>query len=244
MNNALGQRTLDFIESLEALEKPEQIIFGFRDMVRDFGFEFFLITGLPDPGGKFEDEIMLNAWPQGWFDRYIENGYIDQDPVAFQCSVNTQPFAWHDVEVDSRRWPIGPRIMGEATEFSMYDGLCVPIFGLNGFQSVVTLAGDDLDLSSQTRASIHLASIYAHGRARALLEGGSRPGSEKTILSGRERECLKWAAAGKSSWEISRILGLSENTVTGYFKAAALKLGCVNRTQAVAEAIRTGQIRI
>ena len=64
------------------------------------------------------------------------------------------------------------------------------------------------------------------------------------MLSGRERECLKWAAAGKSSWEISRILGLSENTVTGYFKAATAKLGCVNRTQAVAEAIRTGQIRI
>ena len=212
--------------------------------MRSFGFKLFLITGLTDPDGKFEDEIILNAWPQGWFERYIDNDYIDQDLIAFQCSVNTQPFAWHEIRVDSRGWPIGPRIMGEATQFNMHNGLCVPIFGLNSFQSVVTLAGDDLDLSSQTRASIHLASIYAHGRARALLEGADGADREHTILSGRERECLKWASAGKSSWEISRILGISENTVSGYFKAAAVKLGSVNRTQAVAEAIRTGQIRI
>ena len=213
-------------------------------MVRSFFFEFFLITGLPDPGGKFEDEIILDAWPQGCFDRYIDNDYIDQDLIAFQCPVNTRPFAWHEVRVDSRRWPTGPRIMGEVTEFNMHNGLCVPIFGLNSFHSVVTLAGDDLDLSSQTRASIHLASIYAHGRARALLEGADGADREHTILISRERECLKWASAGESSWEISRILGISGNTVSGYFKAAAVKLGSVNRTRAVAEAIRTGQIRI
>lgn len=244
LNGGLGQRTLDFIESLDAIDELNQITHLFGRMVGDFGFDFFLVTGLPEPGGNLEDEILLNAWPRDWFDHYIQQNYIHSDPVAHECSVTTHPFSWREVHVDSRRWPLGKQILDEATEYGMPNGLCVPIFGLHGFQSAVTLAGDDIDLSAQTRASVHLASIYAHGRARALLVAEKRNAQLRPIaLSGRERECLTWAAAGKSSWEISQILCLSENTVTGYLKAAARKLGCVNRTQAVAEAIRTGQIR-
>lgn len=239
-----GQKTLEFIESLGDIDDLDKIVHRFGRMVKDFGFDFFLVTGLPEPGGNFEDEIMLNAWPHGWFNHYIQQNYIHSDPVAHECSVNTQPFSWCEVHVDSRRWPLGKQILDEATEYGMPNGLCVPIFGLRGFQSAVTLAGGDIDLSAQARASIHLASIYTHGRARVLLEAEKRNSKLRPIaLSGRERECLTWAAAGKSSWEISQILCLSENTVTGYLKAAAKKLGCVNRTQAVAEAIRTGQIR-
>jgi DNA-binding CsgD family transcriptional regulator len=32
-------------------------------------------------------------------------------------------------------------------------------------------------------------------------------------LSEREKACLLWTARGKSSWEIGRILSISENTV-------------------------------
>jgi len=61
-------------------------------------------------------------------------------------------------------------------------------------------------------------------------------------LSPRERECLKWAAVGKSEWEISQILGISEHTSEKHLLNAKAKLGAVNRVQAVAEAIRRGYI--
>ena len=62
-------------------------------------------------------------------------------------------------------------------------------------------------------------------------------------LTPRETECLKWAAAGKSEWEISQILGISEHTAERHLLNAKTRLGAVNRVQAVAEAIRLGLIR-
>lgn len=65
---------------------------------------------------------------------------------------------------------------------------------------------------------------------------------KRPLLSRRERECLEWTAAGKTTWEIAGILEISQNTVDGYIASAGRKLGAVNRTQAVAEALRRGLI--
>lgn len=65
---------------------------------------------------------------------------------------------------------------------------------------------------------------------------------DNTPLTPRERECLQWAAVGKSEWEISQILGISEHTSEKHLLNAKLKLRAVNRVQAVAEAIRRGYI--
>ena len=65
---------------------------------------------------------------------------------------------------------------------------------------------------------------------------------DDVTLTPRERECLQWAAVGKSEWEISQILGISEHTSEKHLLNAKLKLRAVNRVQAVAEAIRRGYI--
>lgn len=62
-------------------------------------------------------------------------------------------------------------------------------------------------------------------------------------LSKREKECLEWTSVGKTSYEISRILGVSENTINNYIANAMRKIGAVNRSQLVATAIRTKIIK-
>jgi DNA-binding CsgD family transcriptional regulator len=62
-------------------------------------------------------------------------------------------------------------------------------------------------------------------------------------LTPRERECLQWVAAGKTDWEISQILSISEQTVHGYVQNALAKLGARTRAQAVALAIHASQIQ-
>jgi DNA-binding CsgD family transcriptional regulator len=61
-------------------------------------------------------------------------------------------------------------------------------------------------------------------------------------LSSREKVCLSWTALGKSSWEIGRILSISENTVIFHIKNAMRKLGTSNRTVAAVKAIQLGLI--
>lgn len=57
-------------------------------------------------------------------------------------------------------------------------------------------------------------------------------------LTSREKECLHWAARGKSSEETALILKISVATVNTYRKQTKAKLNCVNMTQAVYKAIK------
>ena len=70
--------------------------------------------------------------------------------------------------------------------------------------------------------------------------------NESTYLSltDREIECLLWCARGKTSFEISKIVGLSEHTINQYIVSACRSLETVNRTHAVVMALKLGIIDI
>jgi DNA-binding CsgD family transcriptional regulator len=55
-----------------------------------------------------------------------------------------------------------------------------------------------------------------------------------TTLSPREKEVLKWAKEGKTTWEISEILSISEGTVKFHTRNIFRKVHAVTRAQAVA----------
>ncbi|WP_374344923.1 helix-turn-helix transcriptional regulator [Phenylobacterium sp.] len=59
-------------------------------------------------------------------------------------------------------------------------------------------------------------------------------------LSPRQIECLRLAAAGKTSIEIAATLGLSSRTVDQYVGEACERLKVRNRVQAVAKAVQLG----
>src|SRR4051794_19520002 len=79
----------------------------------------------------------------------------------------------------------------------------------------------------------------AGARAAANKPAAAKPPGQ---LSEREKACLSWAAVGKSSWEIGRILGISENTVIFHVKNAMRKLGANSRTLAALKAVELGLI--
>ena len=56
-------------------------------------------------------------------------------------------------------------------------------------------------------------------------------------LSERERDVLRWTAAGKTSSETGMILGISARTVNYHMTSILLKLNAVNKTQAVVKAV-------
>lgn len=59
-------------------------------------------------------------------------------------------------------------------------------------------------------------------------------------LSGRELQCLEWVSAGKTSWEIGLIIGLTERTVNFHLLNACRKLKVYGRQAGVAQALRLG----
>jgi len=65
---------------------------------------------------------------------------------------------------------------------------------------------------------------------------------QQILLSARELDCLKWTAEGKTAWEASVILGITERTVRFHLNAAREKLQCTTTAQAVAKAVKDNMI--
>ena len=233
------QDVLDGITRLNEAATVDGVVEELRKLGGLFGYENFCIAGrLPQPGERFAPYVLVSGWPEGWMRRYDENGYAHVDPVMAQIRRTSLPVPWSEAPYDPSD-PGPSRVMNEAPEFGLMEGVSVAISTTRGFQAGVSFSARKLRLTKPEQAALHLVALYAHGWARALL-GAEEPPPSKPALSPRELECLKWAAEGLTAWEISVILSLSHRTVEQYLASATQALGAVNRVQAVAEAMRRG----
>lgn len=110
-------------------------------------------------------------------------------------------------------------------------------------------AGEDLERLTASLALGPLDRAVAELTAAARREPPpgrpvvSEPRAVEGLLTTRQRECLEWAQAGKSSSDIGLILGLSRRTVDEHLGDALDRLGVRTRVQAVAAAIKLGLLR-
>jgi DNA-binding NarL/FixJ family response regulator len=64
---------------------------------------------------------------------------------------------------------------------------------------------------SQIMREVRILGEYLHSH---VLRINGNDANGQILVSARELDCLKWTAAGKTAWEASVILGISERTVT------------------------------
>jgi LuxR family quorum sensing-dependent transcriptional regulator len=233
---AIEQVTFDSIDRFRKCENRAQIVEELSRIGAFFGYENFCIGELPPPGGRAEDYLILSGWPEAWLQHYVEFNLIHQDPVIRKVRQETLPFLWSEAHYapDDKA---AIRVMHDASGFGLAEGLAVPIYRHNGLQAIVSFGTSyAADVDERQKAALHLLGMYAHNSVVSTREGQKKRSFKR--LAPREIECLKWTAAGKSTWDISEILGLSERTVRQYIDSASTKLGAVNRPQAVAEALR------
>jgi LuxR family transcriptional regulator, quorum-sensing system regulator BjaR1 len=235
-------QTFDFIDRIESARCPADVYKLFSREMLSYGFSNFLITEMPPPGSNLGASIILNGWSRTWFDRYMEQGFYKHDPMAKKTRETTQPFFWNDVRVER---PAAKKVMNEAAECGLRDGLSVPIFGSAGEQSCVTMGGMHLEIPPRGRQALHLMSIYTHDRARALrCNPTGFDERNNALLTPREREVLKWVAMGKTDWEIGEILNIAETTSTAHMQNICRKLDARTRAQAVAAAMMRREISL
>lgn len=108
------------------------------------------------------------------------------------------------------------------------------IFGMVPSASVA--AADDA-----LRRQLRILGSYFHEH---ILRLHGHRSEQQILLSARELDCLKWTAEGKTAWEASVILGITERTVRFHLNAAREKLQCTTTTQAVAKAVRDNMIEL
>ncbi len=234
---------LDFIDHLETIPTADRVWDSLLSFSSRYGFRYGGLADIPGAGENLEDTTLCVSWPEEWRERYFHGNYVDRDPAVLHMLRTPEPYTWTDT-LDSPDYTKSQRrIVYEAGEFGMTNGLIVPILGLRTGTAIVSMAGDNNDLSTRERAELHLAAIYAHGRIRALSLPKRRP-IVLPKLSMRERQCLQWVAVGKSDWEIGEIMSISEKTANYHVEKIKRKYNVATRIQAVVHAIRGGIIQV
>ena len=233
-------RAFAFVDAVEATKSPDQVALLFEKEIAQAGFSAYVMCGLPDAQTNFRDRILANGWPAEWSSIYLREDLAPHDPVERHCLRSVEPFDWSEARYDAEAEPRAHMVMQRAKDFRMAQGFCVPIHYGEGPGAAVSISGERPDFGRGIRPAMHLMALYAHNRMRFLL----RPAAAKRILTEREREVLRWTAAGKTSWEISVILNISERTANAHIASAARKLDAPNRIAAVVNALRRGEIAL
>ncbi len=228
---------------LSEVTNDKGLQFRLDAVTKRLGFERFLVgIEWKGPGGGRQFHISSGYSPQ-WQSRYTQQQYLERDPTVVHCQTSMQPMVWRNENFLSAQ---AMDILEDARAHRMGHGVSVGVHGKNGVKSMLSLARDqDIERNHLERAeliaSAQVLSACAH-LALLRIVGMESPVSGTGRITRQEREVIRWVAAGKTGWEIGRIMSISEPTVAFHVKNAMQKLEVKNRPQMVAVAFRAGLI--
>ena len=234
-----GLRALEFAAAAEQASAVETVLELFTQEIAQVGFNSHLIVVVDDR--DLTGRSIANGWPPQWTELYTKEKMSRADPVHRYLLRTLNPFLWSEAPYDAEQEPECKSVMQLAADFRMTEGFCVPVH-YDGTTAAVSIAGEKPETSPGVRSALHLMSLFAHNRLRALKKPADS--RRRYVLTSREREVLQWVSAGKSDWDIGVILHITERTARAHVTNAVRKLNAVNRPAAIVEALRAGEISL
>ena len=198
---------MSFIEDIQQQTSSNAIMDIMNRAIANYGFERFIVSGLPDPGMDVRPFVLLSGWQDEWYERYTGLGYVHLDPVARHCFSTTLPFDWSEAPYDRENDIAARRVMEEAREFGMDEGFCVPVHMEGGMQGVVSLVGNPDHLDEKQRFELHLLSLYVHGRLRYLNGPAGRPVGRRVITPREAKKFSNGRQWARPPWKSPRLPG-------------------------------------
>lgn len=215
-------------------------VIRFMKRVADaYGSRSFMVLNLPPTTSReLSANTIITNWPPELMSLFDREGLMQTSLAFSRLRRSTTPFAFNleTMKPDT----MVQRVRDLFLRFGIVRGAYFPVHDVAGARGAVSFAGSSAMFSHQQMMELMYISIHVFQRLSEIRNLEIRPAD---LLSDREIDCLNWTSAGKTSAEIADILGLSEHTVNHYLNRAARKLDSVNRTQAVAKALRLGLIK-
>lgn len=230
-------------EGCKTNEELEALCLSFCE---EMEFEYYMfavckITSLTSP-----EISTLTNYPMAWLEGYLD-GMAKHDPVVKYCFENTSAIRWDKlIQMEQYIDPEGAELMKQASARGLVNGCSIPLKSPAGEIVIMSFATRTEDNIENRMAELeHNSRAFTSWLfdAYTRISGMKMGGSETSNLTAREVECLFWACEGKTTWEISQIIGVTERTVVFHLSSATKKLGAANRQHAVAKAIISGLIK-
>lgn len=187
---------------------------------------------------------IIRNYPEHWMKHYAEHEYEAIDPVRDFVSAAQGTFVWEELPAILELTKKQQRCLDQGRESGLYDGIAVPLRGSHGALAGLGAASSDpgVDLDPDTLSKVFLVAQQFYTVWHSLQrEDGDQV--KAVFLTEREREILNWSAKGKSNYDISEILSISESTVDFHMRNVLKKLECNHRVVATLKALHMGLIQ-
>jgi DNA-binding CsgD family transcriptional regulator len=232
----------EFLDACEGNPDRARLMGALLRVTGQLGIEFFAAAFVPLAHERLDPYFIWDHWPPGWLKRYLTNNYFHIDPVVRALRHTGRSVLWTQ---SLQRQPLpskSRRLMDEAKDFGLVDGLTIPLHSKTGISGVFSLAGREMKLTSDEIVLLEIVASRAHGH---LLERGAAENAllNEPSITKAESRCLTWCSAGKTDREIAQIEGRSPRTVQAHLYNLQRKLGASNRAQLIAEGFRRGLLR-
>jgi len=232
-----------FIEALfaelNACSDLREITAAVSNRLREPGMAYFAYAIFVRSGAFDVDPCMIATYPEPWKIRYRIEALDRIDPVVQRAVATALPFFWSWRDPDLRTDPSAADFMDDAARHGIRTGFTAPLHAHRSIVGILSFASDaDWDHraahAQRWYHDLSLAVMYIHNAIARVQAGDTlaRPN-----LTKRERECLSWAAAGKTVAETATILGLSPRTVEYHLSNVRRKLDADNIKAAIQKAV-------
>lgn len=234
----------DVLNRLIQCTSVEELTSAVGQVSARLGFEHWIYGALVPVTATRAEQYILNGYPSDWRQHYLDQGYQEIDPTVSYVRSHVVPRLWDQLTAgqvqEHPQVRNGKLMFNEARSFGLAKGLSVPLHGLGCVFGMMSFAASDPRhpiLESTVYAEASLLATYVHQAASGL-----RSDEAKTVevLTRRELECLKWAAEGKSSWEIGQLLKITERTAVFHLQNVCRKLRVATRQQAITKGMILG----
>lgn len=220
------------IDDFRGITQKAELANALKEILRDSPFSgYFLVHYTPVSLSRLQ-VFSLSFGVGEWAD-YIDEVMPEKFPVAEFCAKSIVPCKWENLfESEHEEDPV-------VAEAASLNGLLQPLHGPGStFAGIALLGADPTDDGTRNEwtQNLNLIAPYVmHALQHMLLKIDAKP-----ALTSREKDCLLWAAEGKTNDEIGMILGISERTVRFHLCNVGSKMRCKGRNHTVTKSIFTG----
>lgn len=235
----------DFVACVSTIEDMASLREAIAHTSREIGFDYFAIIHHIRFGRPSTDKVRLSNYPIEWIAKLRVDETLSE-PVMRAAERAPTGFLWSQL---GDYTPLGERdlaYMRLAAHYGLEEGYTVPnhvpgeTFGSCNFAVTrkEALPADNLP-AAQALGS------FAFEAARQILERTSPPSEDYVVpapLTDRQRDCVLFAARGKSDSVIAELLSIRPRTVNEHMEAAKRRYSVATRTQLIVRALFRSEI--
>lgn len=228
---------LDELLHLSEIECLDDWLASLKTLTAKLGYSNFLLALKPGPTAASQQIQLHSNYPSAWRAHYDARAYETLDPVVHHCFNSNRPLLWDRVNY---RKPSESEFFEEASMYGLQQGLALPVHGPRGESGMFCLKPVEFGTQSPhlILQSLPMVTVVRDYAIERVLKAQAEKDAEPVHLTSREKEVLKWSAAGKTTWEIARILSCTTSAVDFHFKNIRRKFQVSSRHMAVLKAIQ------